>query len=134
MDGEFSRHKDALTIHRSRHNPEDPGYIEVTDSSTFKKFGDKHLATPGPKSGIKKRKFFDLKKENVQERIDQKPAFKTLKGIKSVFQYVCSEDGKVVWRKLPCFCVKCVSLEWDQCTAVEIAGKFKEVIKAGVDF
>ena len=52
----------------NRHNPEESGYIEVVDSSTFKLFGEKHLATPGPKAGIEKRMFFDLKEETVNKK------------------------------------------------------------------
>ena len=118
----------------NRHNPEESDYIEVLDSATFKLFGEKHLATPGPKAGIEKRVFYDLKEETVKERIDQKPSFKTLSGIKSVFQYICKENGEVLWRKLPCFCKNCANLDWNNCACVEIVGKCKVVIKAGVDF
>ena len=121
-------------MHLNRHNPDDPGYVEVADSSSFKEFGEKHLTKPGPKSGIKQRKFMDLKAESVKERIDEKPAFKTLSGIKSVFQYVCKEDGETIWRKLPCFCGFCGNFEWDKCTSVETVGRFKIVVKAGVEF
>jgi hypothetical protein len=52
----------------NRHNPEESGYIEVVDSSTFKLFGEKHLATPGPKAGIEKRMFFLFKRGNSKRK------------------------------------------------------------------
>ena len=106
----------------------------MVDSRSFVKFGEKYLSTPGPKSGIGKRKFFDLKEEAVRDRIAMKPSFKTLVGIKSVFQYICKETGEVLWRKLPCFCENCSNLEWEKCSNTDVVGKLKVVIKPGVDF
>ena len=134
VDGEFSIYKDALTIHLQRHNAEDPAHFEVVDSETFARFGEKYLAKPGPKSAIEKRMFFDLKAEVMRERIAEKPSFKTLTGIKSVFQYICKNNGEVVWRRLTCFCVKCLNLEWDHCYNKDIVGKLKIVIQEGVEF
>ena len=90
------------------------------------------LQRRGQKLELKRGCFFDLKEETVKDRIDQKPSFKTLSGIKSM--YICKEDGQVLWRKLPCFCKNCGNLEWDNCTSVEVVGKCRVVIKAGVDF
>lgn len=134
MDGEFSRHKDALTIHLQRHNAEDADHIDVVNSETFVMFGEKYLSNPGPKSGIERRKFWDLKEELVNDRKSEKPAFKTLNGIKSQFQYICKTNGEVVWRRLPCFCDKCYNLEWDQCSNMDVVGKLKVVIKEGAEF
>ena len=117
-----------------RHNAEESGYIEVTNSDSFVQFGAKHLAKPGPKSGIEKRKFFDLKERVVRDRIDAKPKFKTLNGINSMFQYICKSSGEVVWRKLPCFCDQCSKLDWNNCLNRDIVGKLKIVVKEGVEF
>ena len=134
VDGEFSRYKDCLTFHMEKHNAELPDYIEVLNSETFVKFGEKYLSKPGPKSGIEMRKFFDLKENIVKDRIDAKPSFKTLSGINSMYQYICRSDGEVLWRKLPCFCEKCSNLEWKDCLNKDVVGKVKVVIKEGVEF
>ena len=134
VDGEFSRFKDALTLHLTRHNPGAADHIEVTNSESFVKFAEKKLTSPGPKSGITERKFYDLKKSEIDERIADKPSFKTLNGIKSVFQYICKSSGEVLWRKLPCFCELCCEQKWESCPNSEIVGKVKVVVKAGVDF
>ena len=106
----------------------------MLDSQSFKRFGDKYLSTPGPKSGIEERKFYDLRKEAVTDRIAEKPKFKTLTGIKSVFQYICKTTGEFLWRKLPCYCERCSNLDWEHCENSDIVGKFKIVIKPGADF
>ena len=98
------------------------------------KFGEKHLSKPGPQAGIKKRKFMDLKEQVVKDRLASKPTFKTLNGIKSMFQYICKENGEVLWRRLPCFCKTCNDLEWEQCYNKDVVGKLKVVIKAGIEF
>ena len=134
MDGEFSRYKDALTINLERSNSELGDHVEVLDSESFVKFGRKQLTKPGPKSGIKERKFYDLKKELVQERLSEKPCFKTLNEINSVFQYIWKPSGEVLWRKLPCFCSSCSNLQWEHCKCKDTVGEVKIVIKAGVVF
>ena len=117
-----------------RHNPDADDHFEVVDSKTFVRFGMKYLTTPGPKSGIESRNFFDLKEEIIKERIVEKPSFKTLVGIKSVFQYICKVNGEVFWRKLPCFCVHCSDMQWEKCLNKDIVGKLKVVIKPGDEF
>ena len=126
--------KDALTLHLTRHNRNEEGYFEVLNSETFARFGAENMAHPGPKSGIKERRFYDLKKETVDQRIADKPSFKTLSGIKSVFQYICKSSGEVLWRKLPCFCAVCSDLKWENCPNSNIVGKLKVVVKPGEDF
>ena len=121
-------------MHLRRQNPDDDGQIDVVSSALFVKFGEKYLSSPGPKSGIKERRFYDLKKETIQDRISVKPNFKTLDGIKSVFQYICKTSGEVLWRKLPCFCVVCSDMRWEDCPNVDIVEKLKVVVKAGVEF
>ena len=134
VDGEFSRFKDALTLHLNRHNNDAEDYIEVKNSETFVLFGEQKLSGPGPKSGISERKFYDLKKSEVDDRKSEKPDFKTLNGIKSVFQYICKSTGQVLWRKLPCFCEDCSNMMWEKCPNSEVVGNLKEVVKAGAEF
>ena len=134
VDGEFSRYKDALTINLERHDADKEDYIEVLNSETFVKFSNKHLTKPGPKSGIKERMFYDLKESKVMERLSEKPGFKTLNGINSVFQYICKPTGEVLWRKLPCFCSNCSNLQWEKCKCKDIVGSLKVVLKAGEEF
>ena len=98
------------------------------------RFGEKFLTSPGSKSGIKERRFKNLDRETVQDRISEKPQFKTLTGIKSVFQYICKSSGEVSWRKLPCFCTQCSNLRWDECLNKDLVGQLKVVVKPGVDF
>ena len=134
VDGEFSRYKDALTINLERRDSENEDHVEVLDSTSFLRFGEKYLSEPGPRSGIKRRKFYDLKEITVKDRLAEKPGFKTLTGINSVFQYVCKPTGVVIWRILPCFCTSCANLQWDQCKCTSVVGTFKVVVKAGVEF
>ena len=69
-DGEFSRAKDKLRMHVTRHQAGDD-YVEVTDSSTFSKFGKQFLEKPGPRSGIERRTFHDLKDEDIKKRTQE---------------------------------------------------------------
>ena len=134
MDGEFSRQKDALKINLERRDTERDGHIEVVDSETFTQFGKKYLSQPGPKSGIKKRKFYHLDESVVKARIAEKPSFKTLNGINSVFQYICKPSGEVMWRKLPCFCSSCSDMLWENCKCRKIVGSLKIVIQSSIEF
>lgn len=59
--------KDKLLLHLQRCIEEE----EVSDSATFSKFGKKYMEQPGPKSGIERRTFYDLKKETIKERTDE---------------------------------------------------------------
>ena len=63
--------KDALEMHLRRHSMEDNEYFEILDSLTFVEYGRSHLAQPGPRSGIERRTFHDLKKETIKERTDE---------------------------------------------------------------
>ena len=67
-DGEFSRMKDMLALHLHRHSMEDEGYFEVQDSATFCQYAKKNMETPGPKSGIERRTFYDMKDETIKAR------------------------------------------------------------------
>jgi hypothetical protein len=134
VDGEFSRHKDALTINLERRDADKEDHIEVVDSKTFVDFGKKFLSKPGPKAGIKERMFYDLDEDEVKARLAEKPGFKTLNGINSVFQYICKPSGEVLWRRLPCFCSSCSDLKWEDCKCKGIVGSLKVVIKPGVEF
>ena len=40
----------------------------MLDSASFCEFGAKYLEKPGPRAGIEKRTFFDLKDEIIKER------------------------------------------------------------------
>ena len=61
--------KTKLRMHRTRYQAENT--IEVVDSSTFCKFGDEYLVTPGPRSGIERRSFHDLQDEEIKARADE---------------------------------------------------------------
>jgi hypothetical protein len=69
-DGEFSRMKDALLLHLHR-SMEAENYKEVVDSATFCDFGRTNLVKPGPRSGMEKRTFHDLKTETIKERSEE---------------------------------------------------------------
>ena len=73
--------------------------------------------------------FYDLKESKVIERLSEKPGFKTLNGINSVFQYICKLTGEV-----PCFCSNCSNLQWEKCKCKDIVGSLKVVLKAGEEF
>ena len=60
--------KTKLRLHRTRH---EGGEIEVVDSTTFCKFGERFLATPGPRSGIEKRTFKELRDEDIKARAEE---------------------------------------------------------------
>lgn len=143
MDGEFSRVKDKLYIHLKRHDSEADDYEEVVDSPTFGRFGKKYLAKPSKQSGIEKRTFVDLKKEDIEEREDevnivfiiilhnnlwQDEGVKSLTGISGIFQYICKPNGEVLWRKLPCFCSQCNNMEWEKCLNKDIVGGLKLIL------
>ena len=49
----------------------DSEYIEVLDSASFCEFGAKYLEKPGPRAGIEKRTFFDLKDEIIKQRTEE---------------------------------------------------------------
>ena len=57
-------------MHLNRH-VEDEDYLEVVDSASFTEFGKTFLATPGPKSGIEKRTFYNLTDEEIKLRAEQ---------------------------------------------------------------
>ena len=40
----------------------------MIDSQTFNRFGKKYLSNPSKQSGIEKRTFYDLKKEEIEVR------------------------------------------------------------------
>ena len=44
----------------------DSDFIEVLDSVGFMKFGEEHMATPGPKSGLSARLLSDLDPSEVR--------------------------------------------------------------------
>lgn len=58
--------KTKLRMHKTRYQAENT--IEVVDSSTFCAFGDEYLVTPGPRSGIERRTFHDLKDVDIKAR------------------------------------------------------------------
>ena len=70
-DGEISRAKDKLKLHLIRQSADSDDWIEVKDSQSFCKFGEKYLAKPGPRSGIEKRLFYDLNKATVALQRDE---------------------------------------------------------------
>ena len=46
-------------------------YKEVVDSATCCDFGWTNLVKPGPRSGMEKRTFHDLKPETIKERSEE---------------------------------------------------------------
>ena len=56
-------------MHKTRRQAENT--IEVVSSSTFCQFGDEYLVTPGPRSGIERRTFHDLKDEDIKARSEE---------------------------------------------------------------
>ena len=67
MDGEFSRQKDKLRINIQRHKGGDD-FLEVTNSASYAKFGEKYLEKPGSISGIERRTFHDLEDRDIKSR------------------------------------------------------------------
>ena len=47
------------------------GNEEVNSSETFCRFGRKYLERPGPRSGIERRTFYDLKTETIADRTNE---------------------------------------------------------------
>ena len=43
----------------------------MLDSASFCEFGVKYLEHPGPRAGIEKRTFFDLKDQIIKERTEE---------------------------------------------------------------
>ena len=62
--------KDALFLHLHQHSMSDD-YIEVVDSCTFCQFARIHLETPGQKSGIERRTFYDMQDSAVKDHVDR---------------------------------------------------------------
>ena len=62
--------KDKYRIHVNRHI-RDGDSIDVIDSCSFCEFGEKYLATPGPRANIEKRTFFDLPSEVIKQRAEE---------------------------------------------------------------
>ena len=56
-------------MHKTRYQAENT--IEVVSSSTFCQFGDEYLVTPGPRSGIERRTFHDLKDKDIKARSEE---------------------------------------------------------------
>ena len=81
--------KTAIARYRSRSNPGDPGYIEITNSATVIEFCRKHLSTPSSRSGIQERIFMDIKPDIfLQRKAETLDKVKTLAGISTKYQYV----------------------------------------------
>ena len=122
-----------------------PEYLEVKDSSSLQQFGSRLLSTPGSKAQLKSRQFIDLLSEEVLARKATCGDGKTLDGISTKFQYICSVrklivkpnivlytqvDGTVFWRRYPCFCTSCVTQDWENCGYGYIVGDLTVVKKA----
>ena len=74
-------------MHLQRHQAGED-YIEVKDSASYVKFGEKFLVKPGERSGIEYRTFHDLEDDDIKLRSQEVTGVKTLTGISSVFQYI----------------------------------------------
>ena len=119
-------------MHLQRHLAGDD-YIEVKDSASYVKFGEKFLIKPGERSGIECRTFYDLKDDDIKLRSQEVTGVKTLTGINSVFQYIVFPSGKVMFRKFPCFCPSCYKMDFLNCSQADIVGKVRTVVEAGED-
>ena len=113
-----------------RDNPEHSEYIEVKDSKSVCQFRNQQMAVPGPKSGIKRRTFFDLQGEAVKQRRQDADECTPFAGISIKFEILCKPTGEVSWRRFPCFCDMCINTRWDECQNVEIVGKLKIIRSA----
>ena len=56
---------------------------------------------------------------------------KTVTGINSIFQYIVSPQGQVMFRKFPCFCQACYGMDFDNCTQKQIVGRVRVAVEAG---
>ena len=72
-----------------------------------------------------------MKPEEVKERKGKVGQLKTLAGIMSRYQYVCSPDSKVMWWLFPCSCPACMNLMWMECKVTGLVGKMVTVVQAG---
>ena len=54
-------------------------------------------------------------------------------GINSVFQYIVSPKGEVLFRKFPCFCEHCYEMDFFNCSQKHIVGCVRVVVEAGKD-
>ena len=125
-----------------------PGYREIDTSLQVVAFGNAHLAQPRSSSGIKERIFSDLLPATVgiRKELDSEDPLdsKTLSGISNVFEIICEvkrkekylvetmlqANGRVLWRRFPCFCASCLENQWDLCLVKDIVGRAK-IVKLG---
>ena len=56
---------------------------------------------------------------------------KTVTGINSVFQYIVSPQGQVLFRKFPCFCSACYDMDFVNCSQKHIVGRVRVAVEAG---
>lgn len=56
---------------------------------------------------------------------------KTLTGINSVFSYIVSPEGEVLFRKFPCFCESCYKMDFKNCKHKDLVGTVRVVVSAG---
>ena len=83
-------------MHLIRHPEEQVGHVGVLDSASFTKFGNQQMSKPGESAKLASREFIDLKPNVVKDRKEMVgEKVRTLRGIKSKYEYVCCPNGKV---------------------------------------
>ena len=60
-----------LFQHLHRHDMEDSQYQDLLDSLSVAEYGKQRMSQPGPRSGIERRTFHDLRPETIKERRDE---------------------------------------------------------------
>ena len=89
--------KTAIARYLARCDSSSPDYIEVKDSSSVAKFGNKYLSNPSSKNGIQERVFTDIRPDTFLQRNEQALSkVDTLAGISRKYQYVCEVIKSVI--------------------------------------
>ena len=88
--------KTRLTRHLKCHPEDQVGYINVTNSESFQRFGLQQMSSPGPQAKLDRRYFLKVMPDEVLQRKEVVGQVGTLHGIKTKFQYICQTDGEVI--------------------------------------
>ena len=104
------------------------------------------MRTPGPTAKLEGRKFYHLTDEDIHNNASevsiififqscvsflQVKGIRTVTGINRVFCYIVSQTGQVIFKKFPCFCENCSSLNYKDCKFTRLSGNPEVVVREG---